>query len=86
LSKYCKILTIIKRNGANFVVFGDNASIHTKNFTAKLLREDNTSQFYNDVYTPVLNPIERFFLILKQSTASYVFNHYLIQELKDLIS
>ena len=51
--------------GGNFALFMDNASYHKSEIVRKCLLEANVPAIYNLVATPVLNPIEQYFGVLK---------------------
>lgn len=55
----------IQEKKPNITVFADNASYNKSRRTKEALKENGVNIVYNVPYTPILNPIEQFFLVVK---------------------
>ena len=60
-----QVLRNVKLLGDNFVLFGDCVKYHTSNYMKNLYALTNSSFIESIPYTPILNPIERYFCALK---------------------
>jgi hypothetical protein len=64
-SKFLRIIPSLKRNGTNFVLFGDNASWHKSKKVNDRLIKEGIQFIYNIVCYPIFNSIERVFFFVK---------------------
>lgn len=55
---FVEIIDLIEKNGKNYVLLGDNATIHNSNYTKRCLKEKKVDFIYSVPYQPELNPIE----------------------------
>lgn len=70
-ANFSEIFEDIVSEGAEAVLFGDNASWHRSHFTRSQLNLHSLTMIYNLPYTPQLNPIERVFSMLKSRFRAY---------------
>ncbi len=72
---FCKIIAEIEKNGKGYIMFGDNAALHTSSYTKRVMYEHDTELICNVAYCPDLNQIEKFFLQIKTKYKQERFNH-----------
>lgn len=62
---FSQVVTKVKKKGARFVLFGDNVSYHHSKWIQEVYKENDTEMLLSVGWCPMLNPIENFFLHLK---------------------
>jgi len=63
--KFCNIIHELNIGNEKYAAFLDYVGYHTSRETKRILNNNSIHYIYNIPYTPILNPIEKVFLMMK---------------------